>query len=288
MGENDNKWPSVVRIVWLGGGLVAISEPSKMVKIEAGINGPILFSFQLVSFGSLFGTLVAHGYSVIGATFITDVEESQGIRTPGYRAYFNNQPKWRAFEVHQQWRNIAHAAARRDEMALMDIASRIATELAYCESRLQSLAEAYAIQLGSKALQGDVNEAGGFKDTNSQRVYMAIHAMFWEMAALRDYFAEFVSQFVFGIGKVTKFAKLLPKLARGVVVDDDLAMLLREAGSDNPPSWCISTWLKGRYIQEFSIRCQAMCRLSQGSGQRECIISAMRISSRIRSVGTKL
>jgi hypothetical protein len=237
MGENDNKWPSVVRMVWLSGGLVAISEPGKTVKIEAGINGPVLFSYQLDSFGSLFGTLVAHGYSVIGATYITDVEESQGIRTPGFRAYFNNQSKWRAFEVHQQWRNLAHAAAQRDEMALMDIASRIATELAYCESRLQSLAEAYAIQLGSKARQGDVNEAGGFKDTNSQRVYMAIHAMFWEMAALRDYFAEFASQFVFGLGKVSKFSELKPKLSHVDMADDELAGILREAGNENPTGW---------------------------------------------------
>lgn len=237
MGENDNKWPGVVRIVWLGGGLVAISEPGTIVKVEAGINGPILSSYQLDSFGSLFKTLVAHGYSVIGATYITDVEESQGICTPEFRAYFNKQPKWRAFEAQQQWGNIAHAAAKRDEMALMDIASRIATELSYCECRLQSLAEAYAIQLGSKARKGDINEAGGFSDTNSQRVYMAIHAVFWEMAALRDYFAEFASQFVFRIDKVTKFSKLKPKLATQNLANDELATLLREAGNDNPPGW---------------------------------------------------
>lgn len=237
MSTNDKEWPNVVRVVWLSGGLVAINEPGRLVKVEAGINGPILFSYQLGRYESLFVTLVAQGLSVVGVTYITDVDESQGIRPPKFRAYFLNQPQWRAFEAHHQWRRIAHAAARRDEMVLMDIASRIAIELSYCESRLQSLSEAYAIQLGSKGVQGDLSKEGWFQDLNSQRVYMDIHAVFWEMAVLRDYFAEFAAQFVFGIGKVTKFSKLLPKLAREGVADDELYILLREAGNENPPGW---------------------------------------------------
>ena len=237
MSEHDKEWPAVGRIAWLSGGLVAINEPGKSVKIEAGIGGPILFSYQLNNFGSFFSTLVAQGFSVIGATYITDVEESQGIRTPEFRAYFANQPKWRAFEMHQQWGQVAHAASQRDKMALMDIASRIATELSYCESRLQSLSEAYAIQLGSKGRRGALNEEGGFQDSHSQRVYMSIHAMFWEIAVLRDYFAEFAAQFVFGIEKVTKFAKLVPALAGRGLDRDELAKMLLEAGDDAPPGW---------------------------------------------------
>lgn len=237
MSEHDKEWPAVGRIAWLKGGLVAINEPGKTVKIEAGIGGPILFSYQLNNFGSIFSTLVAQGFSVIGATYITDVEESQGIRVPEFRAYFAKQSKWRAFEIHQQWRQVAHAASQQDKMALMDIASRIATELSYCETRLQGLSEAYAIQLGSKGRQGALNHEGGFQDSHSQRVYMAIHAMFWEIAVLRDYFAEFAAQFVFGIEKVTKFAKLVPALARSGIDRDELAQMLLAAGCDTPPGW---------------------------------------------------
>jgi hypothetical protein len=237
MDERDKEWPAVGRIAWLNGGLVAINEPGKTVKIEAGIGGPILFSYQLSSFGSFFSTLVAQGFSVIGGTYITDVEESQGIRAPEFRAYFAKQPKWRAFEIHQHWGQVAHAASQRDKMAIMDIASRIATELSYCESRLQGLAEAYAIQLGGKGRKGSLDEEGGFQDSHSQRVYMSIHAMFWELAVLRDYFAEFAAQFVFGIEKVTKFAKLVPALAGKDLDSDELAKMLLEAGSSTPPGW---------------------------------------------------
>ncbi len=229
MTSSNNDWPHVCRIVWLCGGLVAVNEPGSHVNIRAGVNGPIFYTLQLPSYGSLFHILVQVGFTVMGATFIQDTDEMRGIRPPEFRAWVGS---WRVSDLHQQWRQVAHTAAQTNEMVLLDVASRIASELMYCEMRLLNLTEAYSAQLFGRAQQGVLKEFERFEDLNSPPIYLAIHALFWELAVLRDNLAEFAAKFLFGFDHVTTFGGLHKKLSQNKCGNDDLADELITAGRD--------------------------------------------------------
>lgn len=244
MSSSNEDWPAVCRIVWLGGGLVAVNEPGALVNIEAGINGPICHEFQLPTFSSMYTQLVQYGFSVIGATHVVDAE-ANGIRPPEFRAWSAGVPVWRLSSVQQKWSDVSHAASAKNDMAMMDVASRISTELAYCEMRLLNLAEAYGAQLGIKARNRELEEFARFEDMNSSRVYLAIHALFWEQAALRDYLAEFAAKFLYGFGDVTSFAKLVGRLPKSQWKNDEIAVELVSAGNDDQTGW-LATFSKYR------------------------------------------
>jgi hypothetical protein len=237
MAESEKNWPHVCRIIWLSGGVIAVNEPGASVKIEAGINGSVLYELQLPTYASIFDILAQFGFPAIGATFIVDMDELQGIRPPQFRALIAGQRTWRVFELHQKWRQVAHAASQKNEMALMDVTSRITSELRYCEIRLLNLTEAYGAQLAGKAKQGAINGSETFKDLNSLQVYLAIHALFWELAVLRDNLAEFAAQIVFGFDNVTTLTGLLKQLPASKWKDDELAKEILIAGSDAQAGW---------------------------------------------------
>jgi hypothetical protein len=238
MSSQDKDWPSVCRIIWLSGGLVAINEPGAKVKIAAGINGPICHEFQLTTFASMYTMLGHHGFSIIGTTHVVDMDEANGIRPPEFRAWSDGIRVWHVSNVQQKWREVAHAASQKNEMVMMDMASRISSELSYCEMRLQQLAEAYGVQLGVKAKEGDIEEFVRFEDMHSSKIYLAIHALFWELAVLRDYMTEFSAKYLFGIDKVTSFGKkFLDQLANSKWKNDDVAIELLRAGHEGHGGW---------------------------------------------------
>lgn len=232
MTLKNNDWPQVCRIVWLGGGIVAINKPGVSVQIQAGINGETLYDFQLSSYPSLFHILEQLGFTVIGATFIQDSDEMTGVRPPMYRAWAGS---YLVSDLHQQWRQIAHAAGSDNKMVLMDISSRIASELMYCEMRLLNLSEAYSTQLRGRSAQDLHKEFERFKDMNSSSVYLAIHALFWELAVLRDNLAEFSAKFLFSFEDISTFSKLLKKLPENKSQHSKLAVELLTAG--NTDGW---------------------------------------------------
>ena len=71
---------------------------------------------------------------------------------------------------------------------------------------------------------------------HSLPIYLAIHALFWELAVLRDNLAEFAAKFVFGFDKITKFRQLLQRLNQDRRQSDDLAIELLMAG-DKEAGW---------------------------------------------------
>lgn len=237
MSSSNNDWPAVCRIVWLGGGLVAIHEPGALVNIEAGINGPICHELQLPTFASMYTMLAQQGFSVIGTTHVMDMEEARGSRPPEFRAWSAGTDVWRFSRIQQKWGEVSHAASQRNEMAVMDIASRISSEMNYCEIRLQNLAEAYSVQLGIKARNRELEEFVRFEDMNSSRVYLAIHALFWEQAVLRDYLAEFAAKFLYGFDEVTSLGGLLKRLSKAKLETDDIAIEFLNAGSIDHAGW---------------------------------------------------
>src|ERR1700733_1935877 len=121
-------WPNAGRIVWLAGGLTACNNPGPNVEICAGSNGRSLHKITIMEYGSLYEVLNKLGFSIIVTTFIEHQEELERLRPAQFRAA-GSEGGWLLWDVREKWRQIAFAASRRNEMALMDISSRIASGL---------------------------------------------------------------------------------------------------------------------------------------------------------------
>ncbi|HEY2495651.1 MAG TPA: hypothetical protein VGK24_01170 [Candidatus Angelobacter sp.] len=228
-------WQNVLRVAWLTGGVVAINEPGADVEIKAGLNGKHIETFQISDYGSLFPTLRRRGFTIIGVTFVTDRRQLESIRPPEFRV-MNPLRSWLIWEVKQQWRQIASAASTSN-MPLMSIASRIASRLQYSQMRLVDLASAYSIQLGAYLHEADPSEYKAFQDEYCSEVYKAIHALFWEMAVLRDNLAEFAARFCFSIATVSIMSSLRNKLKS--FSTDPLAREILEATDESSKGWLV-------------------------------------------------
>jgi hypothetical protein len=232
---DQNTWHKVSRLAWLSGGVVAINNSGPHVEIATGVNGPVLTTTQIPTYASFFQIIVGLGFKVIGATFYESLDEIRGIRPPQSRVFFSGRA-WLAFELQQSWSEVAHSASQQDLMALMDVASRLSSGLTYCEMRLLDVVRAYSAQLRGRALGNELKDYVRFKDLNSAEVYLTIHALFWELAVLRDTLAEFSAEFVFRIGKITSFGGLIKALKRETKLDE-LAQELISAANDGTHGW---------------------------------------------------
>lgn len=234
--SNSSSWHQVTRIAWLSGGLVAISQPGPLVKIFAGAGSRVVLGqFNLRAYPELLGALRHFGYSVIGMTFITTADEASGLASPEFFAH-SAEGDWRARDAQQNWRRIAFHAGQKDMMLLSDVAARIASGLSSGQTRLQHLCNAYAVQLRSQVRVLPANTPSRFKDTNSPAVYLAIHAMFWELAVLRDTLAEFAARFVFGLTGISAMRGLVGNL-RKRDVSNPLQGELLDASDGDKRGW---------------------------------------------------
>lgn len=233
--NSETGWLNVTRILWIDGGLVAVNMPGPDVQIVAGQEGPELSKLRISSYPSLIDELQNLGLSVVGVTFVEGIDEALGLHRPQFRALSNGRG-WLAHEIHQQWRQIAHASSRQDNMKLMDIASRIASGIAYSEMRLQDLVVAYSVQLRGLAHKNIIEQYKRFKDTNSPSVFKAIHALFWEMAVLRDTLSEFAAMYCFQLDQVTSLNKLISILKQSQSTDS-LTKLFLEAADESKQGW---------------------------------------------------
>lgn len=121
-------------------------------------------------------------------------------------------------------------------MTLMDVASRLASGLRHSEMRIGQLAAAYSQQLRRLSLKKKLSEYSRFKDVNSPPVYMAIHALFWELAVLRDTLAEFAAKCAFNIDGVATMRGLVARL-RSSKLATPLAEEFIAISGNGPDPW---------------------------------------------------
>jgi hypothetical protein len=224
--DQRKDWPDAGRVVWLTGGLVAYNNPGPNVEICAGSNGHAVHEFTINSYGHLFEALKRQGFSIIGATFVVHQDELDGLRLAEFRMA-GSASGWSLWNVEQQWRQIAFAASKQDNMPLLDISSRIAIGLEYSQLRLYDLAFAYGLQLHGHWHKNQALEYQTFSDLNSRQVYKAIHALFWELAVLRDTLAEFAAMYCFSLGRVKRLSNLTKLLQKNRHADPIAAEILR-------------------------------------------------------------
>jgi hypothetical protein len=233
--DPSKQWPYAARIVWLTGGIVAHNNPGAEVDVCVGSNGPVLSRFSISSYGALFEFLKKQGYLIVGATFFVHTDEVAGLRPPEFRmAGFRSG--WPLWSLRQQWRQIAFAAGKRNEMLLMNLASRISFGLEYGQIRLYDLVAAYAAQLGARSHGSTPSHYERFKDLNSREVYKAIHALFWELAVLRDALAEFAAAFCLSRPRVKTVAELLRSL-RTQASTDPIAQEIESMADRSRGGW---------------------------------------------------
>jgi hypothetical protein len=233
--NSKSEWPSVIRFVWMAGGVVALNETGENVQINAGMGGRSLCTLRISTFASLFEVLRQKGFSILGATFLRHPEELQGLRPPEFRA-MSPSKGWLVWDLTQKWRQIAFAAGKGDRMPLMDVASRIASGFRYSQMRLHDLVRAYSIQLRGRLHESEAKEYQAFKDINSFEVYKTIHSLFWELAVLRDTLAEFAADSCFSRVGVRTMRELLKFLQQNPS-PDPLADEILRAANQSPGGW---------------------------------------------------
>jgi hypothetical protein len=211
-------WPNAGRAVWLTGGIVAYNNPGPHVEICTGSGGRSIYGFKLGSYGSLFEELKRQEVAIIGATFVVQNDELAGLRPAEFRAA-GSLSGWSLWDVRKQWREISFAANKGNNMPLLDVSARLASGLEYSQSRLYDLVSAYAVQLGARSKKNDIVDYGRFKDLFSREVYKAIHALFWELAVLRDTMAEFVATFCLNRNGIRSLSGLLRDLKKAPSAD---------------------------------------------------------------------
>jgi hypothetical protein len=231
--NSDEEWKNVGRIAWATGGIVATNEPGPNVEVSAGLGGRSVCKLSIASFKGLFDELSELGFKILGTTFITSPEELQGLRVPEFRT-MSPAVGWPAYNARQSWRQIVFAAAKSGHMPLMGLASRISLGLRYGEIRLRDLVAAYSAQLRGRLHHTEPKDYEAFKDANSFEVYKSIHALFWELAVLRDTLAEFVA-FTFSLPKLRTMSGLR-KALRNSCKKDSLADEILQA-TDPSGGW---------------------------------------------------
>jgi hypothetical protein len=219
-------WPAALRMVWVTGGLVAINEPeSNVVSIQTSVNGRKIAQFNIPAYPAIFSGLTKRGFKIIGTTFVTGPDQFEGTRAAEFRMAGLNSG-WALWDAFQAWRNIVSAAAKVNNMQLLDISSRISTGLQFSEMRLYDLAMSYSAQLHAHLKNEEPEEVQAFTDTFSPSVYKDIHALFWEMAVLRDVLAQFVAVFCLGRGDATTISGLRKTLKKVPSTDVDALRFL--------------------------------------------------------------
>jgi hypothetical protein len=166
---------------------------------------------------------------------VTGVDQLEGTRAPEFRAA-GRKGGWRIWDTFQAWRNIASAAAKVNDMKLLDISSRISTGLQFSEKRLYDLAMSYSAQLHAHLKNDEPKAMQAFTDTFSPDVYKDIHALFWEMAVLRDVLAQFMAVFCLGRHDATTLSGLRKSLHKTPSTDADAIRLL-ELSDKSKSGW---------------------------------------------------
>lgn len=234
--------PVVSRLCYLGGGLCALNNAGSKIVISPGLGGPVLAEFDNPAFGQLFATLTKLGALVVGCEFYLDAEEVRGLRPAEFRVFMMGQG-WLVHDTWDKWSQVASASMRADKMEVADGAARIAFEMQAVNHRLLELCRAYSNQLRSLVELRELEDYKRFEDLNTGPVIHCVHALFYELAVLRDYLAEFMARFVFCVqGKkgrpIRTMASLRSRLVAEPVEDPLCSEIIRSTTREAAePGW---------------------------------------------------
>ena len=235
----SSDWPAT-RIVHLPGGVRAVNELTRTVRIiPKAVNGAYA-EFQINRYPDLFQSLSSVGMQPIGAEFITHENHATGVWPTEWRALDARvSAKYLSFDANQLWGNLVHSAHKANDYDLVDLAGRIGFQIEACEYRLKEISDAYHKQIMSICAQGEFDENHGIESPWTFPIYFAVHSFFIDCCTLRDYLAEFVSEYALtgSCGKITTMAKLRGCILRKAEDDDPLLMELCRITDSEANGW---------------------------------------------------
>jgi hypothetical protein len=203
-------WPPVARNLHLLGGLRAINNPGPIVEIVPTTPGGKGVGYKFANHGDLIAVVRDRGLKVIGCDFYTDPDQVQELRELDWRPLMPQMTnfQWPATDVRDMWRHIGHEAARRDSMSVFEKARHISMQLDLCVWRLRDLSEAYYKHLKAACFSGKFKPTRGTAGQFTQFIFFSAHAMFAELASLRDHLAMFAAREILGISGYDNWPRL--------------------------------------------------------------------------------
>jgi hypothetical protein len=188
--QPQSKAPAV-RSFHLQGGCRSNDVGGRLRFILPTSNGKLL-ELTTPSFHHAYGTLRKAGFLIVGADFYFGVDQTDGRRLPDWRAHHPIQgTSWPCADQADKWAHVAHAAIRRKNGLLWDVATRVSRQLRTCDWRLREVSESYHKQLVSRILSKDFTDGERFVDGFTWLGYLAIQAFLVDACTLRDYLAEY-------------------------------------------------------------------------------------------------
>lgn len=217
MTKTQNEWPAV-RIFHLAGGARAINRKNGKVNFFPEIEGSHGIQIEIDTYGAVYNKLESLGLKIFGVDFYHHIIHVNGEAPPDWQS-FNRTIKgelWRVELVVQRWRDIAHAAFKKQDGLLWDISSRIAYQLRTVAWRLREISEAYHNQVKGIIQRSAFKDGCQIMDGFTGFVTMALHGFLVDICILRDYLAEFTA-IAFNINdsaknRITKMSKLIKPL----------------------------------------------------------------------------
>ena len=146
---------------------------SNLVLVQTGANGRQIATVNIPTYPALFAALISRGFKIIGTTFVTNRDQLEGTQAIEFRVAALNGG-WRLRDTFHAWRNVVSAAAKANDMKLLDISSRIAAGLQFSEMRLYDLTMSYSAQLHGHLKKDEPKEREAFRDTFSPRLPKSI------------------------------------------------------------------------------------------------------------------
>ncbi len=246
---SDPKWPYALRIVHLQGGLCAISPPeSQTVEIfaSASLSNDPLIALSLQSYGELYYLLEEIELNPLGVEFYTDRRQQEGLEPSERRHFFRDSERiWHVEEAAQTWSQIAHTAVESSgDIRMMDLCRRIDFELRAASHKWFDISWSYGRILSALTKEGVFEEGVRLDNLFSFELYLSIHSFFSEIATLRDYFAEFVANYILvkELAKerglyISKMSRLAIEFRKEPAISHPLADIIRLATSKDEKGW---------------------------------------------------
>jgi hypothetical protein len=197
-----------------------------------------------------------HGFRVLGVEFYEHAQQLNGVQPSNRRAFCPGMG-WLVHDAISDWAERSTCAYQEGDRQFGTLAAHVAFGLRAAEERLRQAALSYSTQLRGRQLQQDLQRFAIFEDLNSLPVTLAIHAMFYDLASVRDTIAQFLVRYVFQIEEPPKrqatwdMAKLAEELRsphRPANPEWRTILLHASDNRSSPPGWLAQL---ARYRNQF-------------------------------------
>lgn len=186
----SSRAPRVIRIVHCVGGILVNCDPVGTCKILPP-NKDMVQEFQLKQFDQLFQVVKNFNLEIVGCEFLYTQNHLTGTYSPDWRCFYPKKEtmNWPQQDITDIWSNISHNAARENKMGLFERSRNIASHLRLAAWRLLDLSQRYHHHLSVLTKTQKHSDGHSSQGQYTDPIYAAVHAMFADLASLRDHLA---------------------------------------------------------------------------------------------------